>query len=266
MPLAPQIKKDKINTLIIAQSIAQQKNLTRELYSCLPLGINFLALPTAYEIIFQKIPVDFINQEWFLSNLAEGEKKAYDKIKRLLEIFLAITIIALTSPAWLVIAFLIKKEGKGKVFYKQQRAGKEGKLFWLYKFRTMRPDAEKNGPEWAKKNDDRATKIGKILRKIHLDELPQMLNILKGDISLVGPRPERPEFVKKLEREIPHYQLRHIIKPGFTGWAQIKFRYARTAMDSQEKFQYDLYYLKNRSFFMDLGILLKTFQILFRGE
>jgi len=266
LPLAPQIKKDKINTLIIAQSIAQQKNLTRELYSCLPLGINFLALPTAYEIIFQKIPVDFINQEWFLSNLAEGEKKAYDKIKRLLEIFLAITIIALTSPAWLVIAFLIKKEGKGKVFYKQQRAGKEGKLFWLYKFRTMRPDAEKNGPEWAKKNDDRATKIGKILRKIHLDELPQMLNILKGDISLVGPRPERPEFVKKLEREIPHYQLRHIIKPGFTGWAQIKFRYARTAMDSQEKFQYDLYYLKNRSFFMDLGILLKTFQILFRGE
>jgi len=264
--LGQQIKKDKINTLIIAQNISQQKIIIKELYSCLGLKINFLNLATAYETIFNKIPVDFIDQEWFLSNLAEGEKNAYDKIKRLTELILASLIVLISSPAWLVIALLIKKEDKQKIFYKQQRYGKEGKVFWLYKFRTMKLDAEKNGPAWAAKNDNRATKAGRILRKIHLDELPQMLNVLRGDISLIGPRPERPEFVKKLEREIPHYQLRHIIKPGFTGWAQIKFRYARSTMDSQEKFQYDLYYLKNRSFLLDLGILLKTLQILFRGE
>ncbi|MDD5750410.1 MAG: sugar transferase [Candidatus Pacebacteria bacterium] len=264
--LSGQIKKEKINTLIIAQNINQQKTIIRELYNCLHLKINFLNLATAYEILFHKIPVDFIDQEWFLANLAEGEKMAYDKIKRLIDVFSALLIMLITSPIWPVLALLIKREDHGPVFYKQERTGKSGKTFWLYKFRTMKPDAEKSGPAWAKANDSRATKTGKILRKIHIDELPQMINVLSGEIALVGPRPERPEFVQKLERAIPHYQLRHIIKPGFTGWAQIKFRYARTAMDSQEKFQYDLYYLKNRSFLLDLGILLKTFQIIFRGE
>jgi len=264
--LYAQVKKEKINTLIIAQNINQQKTIIKELYNCLALKINFLNLASAYEILFNKIPVDFIDQEWFLSNLAEGEKNAYDKIKRLIDIFFALVIMLVTSPLWPIIALLIKKEDNGSVFYKQQRTGKEGRSFWLYKFRTMQPDAEKHGPEWAKANDERATRAGRILRKIHLDELPQMINVLKGDIALIGPRPERPEFVRKLERAIPHYNLRHIIKPGFTGWAQIKFKYARTAMDSQEKFQYDLYYLKNRSFLLDLGILLKTLQIMFRGE
>lgn len=265
-PLAFQMQKSKINTLVISQNIASQKNLISQLYKCLNLKINFLDLSSAFEIIFQKIPVDFIDQQWFLNNLAEGEKSAYDKIKRMADIFCALLIIVITSPLWAIIALIVKQQDRGKIFYKQKRTGKEGKIFLLYKFRTMKEDAEKRGPEWAQKDDERATKAGKILRKIHLDELPQMINVLRGDISLVGPRPERPEFVRQLERAIPHYQLRHIIKPGFTGWAQIKFRYARTTMDSQEKFQYDLYYLKNRSFLLDLGILLKTFQILFRGE
>jgi len=131
----------------------------------------------------------------------------------------------------------------------------------------MKPGAEdETGPVWAKKEDSRTTKVGKFLRRIHLDELPQMINVLKGEISLVGPRPERPEFVKRLEEEISHYHIRHLIKPGFTGWAQIKFRYGRSVMDSQEKFQYDLYYLKNRNFFLDLGILLKTLQLFFKKE
>ena len=131
----------------------------------------------------------------------------------------------------------------------------------------MNVEAEsKTGPVWAEKEDPRVTKAGKLLRRVHLDELPQMINVLKGDISLVGPRPERPEFVEKLEKEIPHYHVRHLIKPGFTGWAQIKFRYGRSVMDSQEKFQYDLYYLKNRSLILDLGILLKTLQLFLRKE
>jgi len=131
----------------------------------------------------------------------------------------------------------------------------------------MKEGAEKEtGAVWAEKEDPRITKVGKILRRLHLDEIPQMINVLKGDISLVGPRPERPEFVEKLEKEVPHYHIRHLIKPGFTGWAQLKFRYARSIMDSFEKFQYDLYYLKNRSLFLDLRILLKTFQLFFRKE
>jgi lipopolysaccharide/colanic/teichoic acid biosynthesis glycosyltransferase len=124
-------------------------------------------------------------------------------------------------------------------------------------------DAEKHGPEWSKVDDERVTPLGKILRKLHIDELPQMWNILKGDLALVGPRPERPEFVEKLENDIPFYHLRHMIDPGFTGWAQIKFRYARTMVDSREKFEYDLYYIKNRNVIMDIGIFVRTIQIIF---
>ena len=126
--------------------------------------------------------------------------------------------------------------------------------------------AEKDGPVWATQNDVRITRVGRLLRYLHLDELPQMINIIKGDISLTGPRPERPTFVNSLEKQIPHYQLRHLIKPGFTGWAQIRLRYGRTVKDSYEKFQYDLFYIKNRSFFLDLLILLKTFQLFFKRE
>ena len=130
----------------------------------------------------------------------------------------------------------------------------------------MQKEAEKNGPVWAEKKDPRVTRVGKILRKLHLDELPQMINIIKGDISLVGPRPERPIFVKRLEEQIPHYHLRHLIKPGFTGWAQIKFKYGRTVADSYDKFQYDLYYIKNRSLMLDLIILAKTSQLFFKRD
>ena len=127
----------------------------------------------------------------------------------------------------------------------------------------MTRDAEKDGAKWAEKSDSRVTRVGKILRKTHIDEIPQMWNILKGDLALVGPRPERPEFVTMLEKEVPYYFLRHTIKPGFTGWAQVKFRYARTLDDSRTKFEYDLYYMKNRNIFMDLGIIIKTAQIIF---
>ena len=261
-----QVERKKIETLIIARSLDGSSKLTKGLYQCLPLKINFMDLARAYEILLHKIPIDFVSQSWFLENLSEGEKKIYDKLKRVVDIILAALIIAITSPLWLIFALLINSSDKGPVFYKQKRVGKDRKDFWLIKFRSMKVGAEEGKPVWAEKNDPRITKIGRFLRKTHLDELPQLLNVLKGDISLVGPRPERPEFVKKLEKEIPHYHLRHIIRPGFTGWAQIKFRYARSLMDSHEKFQYDLYYIKNRSIFLDLGTLLKTFQLLFKRE
>ena len=262
-----QIRENKIDTIVMAENLELNSSLTKKLYQCLPLKVNLIDLPRAYEMIFEKIPVSSVSQVWLLENIKEKNKDSYEKMKRAIDLVLSSLLLLATLPLWLVIALLIKLEDKGPVFYKQKRVGKNKKEFYLWKFRSMTTEAEKKtGAVWAKEKDPRITKIGGLLRQTHLDELPQMLNIIKGDISLVGPRPERPEFVKKLEKEIPYYHLRHLIKPGFTGWAQIKFRYARSVMDSFEKFQYDLYYLKNRSLFLDTKILLKTFQLFFKRE
>lgn len=264
--LSEQIKKERVNTIVFTDKFESDQKFLTALYDSLLLGINFLDFVTAYQIITEKVPVSTISKIWFLENLKEGEKKIYDKFKRVFDVFLSFLILILTSPLWPFIVLAIKIEDNGPVFYKQERVGKNKKIFKLIKFRSMVPQAEKEGPKWAEIEDQRVTKVGKFLRRFHLDEIPQMINVIKGDISLVGPRPERPEFVEKLEKEIPHYNLRHIIKPGFTGWAQIKFRYARSVMDSLEKFQYDLYYIKNRSLFLDLKILLKTFNLFFKKE
>jgi len=266
-PLLPQLKQKKIEVLIVPPDISFNSKLAHELYNCLKLKVNFLDWVKFYEIFTQKVPIEFLSYGWFLENLKEGEKKIYDKLKRIMDVVLGSVILGLSLPLWIIIALLIKLEDKGEIFYKQKRVGKEGKVFVLLKFRSMKKDAEKEtGPLWAEIEDPRTTKIGRFLRKTHLDELPQMINILKGEISLVGPRPERPEFVRILEKEIPYYNLRHLIKPGFTGWAQIKFRYGRSLTDAKEKLQYDLYYLKHRSFVLDFKILLKTFQLFFKKE
>jgi lipopolysaccharide/colanic/teichoic acid biosynthesis glycosyltransferase len=158
-----------------------------------------------------------------------------------------------------LIALLIKLDSQGPVFHRQERVGQNGKLFTILKFRSMRKDAERDtGPVWAKRQDSRVTRIGKYLRRTRLDELPQLFNVLKGDMGLVGPRPERPQFVTELSSKIPFYHLRHSVKPGVTGWAQINYRYGNTVEDSIEKLQYDLFYIKNLSLALDLLILLNT--------
>jgi exopolysaccharide biosynthesis polyprenyl glycosylphosphotransferase len=262
--LSKKIKEFEIDIIILAKSVAANKKLERVFYDLLPLKINFLDLAKAYEIILRKIPVAFVNQAWFLENLGEGKKEFYDKTKRGFDIIIALLILIITSVLWPFIILAIKLEDRGPIFYKQERVGKDKGVFTLLKFRSMKKDAERYGPVWAEESDSRITKVGKFLRKTHFDELPQMINVLRGELSLVGPRPERPEFVKELEKEIPHYNLRHLIRPGFTGWAQIKFRYARSVVDSFEKLQYDLYYIKNRSLGLDFYILLKTFGLFFR--
>ncbi len=260
-----QIKTKGIETLILADNLEEASQVTDNLYQYLNTKVEFKDLSEAYERITKKIPVSFITKGWFLENLKENKRKLYEKAKRIIDIILAFLILIISFPFWLIIALLIKLEDGGAVFYKQKRVGMHKETFCLLKFRSMKERAEdETGPVWAKEKDKRITKIGRILRRIHLDELPQMINILKGDISLIGPRPERPEFVKKLEKKIPHYHLRHLIKPGFTGWAQINFRYGRSIEDSKEKFKYDLYYIKNRSFFLDLEVFLKTFQLFFK--
>jgi exopolysaccharide biosynthesis polyprenyl glycosylphosphotransferase len=252
--------------IIFTKEMEADPNFLKSIDDFLLKKVILLDLETAYEEILEKIPVTEISKIWFLKKLKEGQKRIYDKVKRIFDLAFSLLILILTFWLWPLIALAIKIEDRGPVFYIQERVGKNKKIFKLIKFRSMTVGAEKNEAKWAEEKDRRVTKIGAFLRRTHLDELPQMINVLKGDISLVGPRPERPEFVKKLEKQIPYYHLRHIIKPGFTGWAQIKFRYARSVMDSFEKFQYDLYYIKNRSIFLDLGILLKTFQLLFKRE
>ncbi len=265
--LSAQIKKHKINVLIVSGNVEKNSTLAEQLYQCLSLKVTFLSLDKAYEKILGKIPIDFVSQAWFLKNLSESEKSTYDKIKRLTDFIIAVALIILTSPFWLIASLAIKLDDKGPIFYKQERVGRNRKNFSIFKFRSMIVGAEKRGAMWAEKKDPRVTAVGKVLKKFHIDEFPQMLNVLKGELSLTGPRPERPEFVKTLEKEIPHYNLRHIVKPGFTGWAQTRFiQYARSIDESHEKFQYDLYYIKNRSFLLDLGILLKTFLLFFKTE
>jgi exopolysaccharide biosynthesis polyprenyl glycosylphosphotransferase len=261
-----ELEKEKIEVLVLAENIFNNQSLINLLYQSLPLRLEIFDLSQFYEFVFEKVPVSAINQIWFLENLKERKKEFYEKTKRIVDFLLAFFLLFFTFPFWPLIILAIKLEDKGRVFYLQERVGKDKKIFKLIKFRSMIEKAEKNGPQWAESEDQRVTKVGRFLRKTHLDEIPQLINILKGDIALVGPRPERPEFVHQLEKEIPHYHLRHIIKPGFTGWAQIKFRYARSVMDSFEKFQYDLFYIKNRSFFLDFRILLKTFQLFFKKE
>lgn len=261
------LKRKNVQVVILSKNILSQKRFSKKLYQCLPLRINVVDFTSFYEKITGKIPLSEIDRIWFLEKrLFWQEKRITQFSKRAFDLGGAFLILGLSLPLWPIIALAIKLEDKGPVFYKQERVGRENKKFWLIKFRSMKQGAEKEKPVWAKEEDPRVTRTGRILRRLHLDELPQMLNVLRGDISLVGPRPERPEFVKKLEKEIPHYHLRHLIKPGFTGWAQIKFRYSRSVMDSHEKFQYDLYYIKNRSLILDIGILLKTFQLFFKRK
>ena len=225
-------------------------------------------LAYAYEDILGRIPIEAIDESWFMHNIRSSNNKKYDLWNRFFGIILSIFILIITSPILLIISILIKFSDGGPIFIRQKRVGKNGKIFKLFKFRSMIAldkdgQAENGKPVWALKEDPRITSIGKIIRKLHLDEIPQMLNIIKGDITFIGPRPERPEFVEKLEKEIPFYFLRHTITSGFTGWAQIKYRYANTVKDSKEKFEYDLYYIKNRNIFIDFGIILRTIQIIF---
>ncbi len=226
-------------------------------------GLQTMTLVQAYEQAYEKIPVNLMDDDMTVSILSKEKNIFYKAAIRILGIAIALLIIIVTLPITIIVAILIKIEDGRKIFYKQARVGKDHESFLIWKFQSMKEGAESNGAVWAEEKDPRVTKLGKIIRKLHIDEIPQMINVIKGDITLVGPRPERPEFVQKLEKEIPYYFLRHSITPGFTGWAQIKYRYARTVDDSQDKFEYDLYYLKNRNLFLDIGIILKTVQIIF---
>jgi len=187
-------------------------------------------------------------------------------MKRLLDIFAASLGILLLLPLGLIVAALIRLDSRGPIFYRQTRVGLHGQPYVMWKFRSMTQDAESEGVRWAALGDPRVTRVGRWLRKWRIDELPQLVNVLKGEMSLVGPRPERPVFVQELRGYIPFYDVRHTVRPGITGWAQIRFGYTASADDTHVKLQYDLYYVKNLSFFLDLRILFETIRVVVAGE
>jgi len=249
----------KINAIVSTIHPRDNAVLSKSLFDCLPFKISFFDIATFYEKITGKIPVTTIEQTWFLENLTESSKRTYEVIKRILDIVFAVILLTCSLIFIPLVALAIKLNDNGPVLFIQKRVGKNGKIFTAIKFRTMRVEAEKNGPQWAAKNDPRVTKLGKFLRKTRIDEIPQLINVLRGEMSLVGPRPERPEFVEELQALIPFYKERLLVKPGLSGWAQVMGpAYGGSKEESLEKLQYDLFYIKNRSFGLDLSILLKT--------
>ncbi|MCD6193986.1 MAG: sugar transferase [Candidatus Aminicenantes bacterium] len=230
-------------------------------------GLKVHSFPNFFESITRKLPINYIEDQWVIYSQGFDNigNRIYRRIKRGSDIGLSLLFLIGSIPLTLIIGLLIKLTSKGPVFYTQERLGQNKNPFRIIKFRTMVIDAEKEKPQWAEENDTRVTKIGKILRKTRLDELPQLVNILKGEMSFIGPRPEREYFIKELEKKIPYFSLRFAVKPGLTGWAQVNYRYGASLEDALEKFSYDLYYIKNMSLFLDLRIILRTIRICLFG-
>ncbi|MEK7659305.1 MAG: sugar transferase [Patescibacteria group bacterium] len=252
------LNDEHINTIILSPEAYRLPNIIDFFYKASKKGIQFVNLATAYERILKKVPLEAISQLWFLEKVSRTEKRFYEFVKRLIDLVLSLIGLAPLIVIFPFVAPAIKITSPGPLFYRQKRTGKGGRIFEVIKFRTMIEGAEKNGAVWATKEDARVTKFGKFLRKTRLDELPQVINILKGEMSIVGPRAERPEFVEKLKKEINFYEERLLIRPGLTGWAQVNYGKDLNHNDTREKLQYDLYYIKNRSFTIDMAVILKT--------
>ena len=239
----------------------------RQLLDCKLHGIKVYDLNTHFEKTLGQIRVDFLNAGWLIfgDGFNQGAWRTF--VKRVFDIFSAILLIVVFAPIMLVTALLIKLESRGALLYTQERVGLNGVDFKVVKFRSMRSDAEEDGkPRWAVANDTRVTRVGQVIRRVRIDELPQLFNVLKGEMSLVGPRPERPFFVDQLTQDIPFYAVRHSVKPGVTGWAQVRYHYGSTVEDSLEKLQYDLYYVKNHTLFLDLVVLMETVGVVLTGK
>ncbi len=231
-------------------------------------GIPVYRLPDAYETFWYKLPSSLLEDKWLAFsegfNLIPGDFSM--KLKRVVDIILILFLLVLVAPLLLLVALLIRLDSPGPVFYSQLRSGFYGKPFRVYKFRSMYQDAEKRGAQWASQRDPRITRVGYWLRLLRIDELPQIWNVLRGEMSLIGPRPERPEFDVKLKEAIPYYEVRYLVKPGITGWAQVMYPYGASIEDAYEKLSYDLYYIKNYSLWLDLAIAFKTVRVVLLGK
>jgi sugar transferase (PEP-CTERM system associated) len=251
-----------VKKIVVAMNDKRGKLPLQELLRCKMLGLTILEGESFYEKMTGKILAENINPSWFIYGEGFRKSRVIRFAKRTGDLVLATLGLGLSLPLTLIIPVAIKLDSKGPVIYKQRRTGENGRIFKLCKFRSMIDKAEsESGPIWAEDDDSRVTRVGRFLRKFRLDEIPQMWNVLKGEMSFIGPRPERPEFVDELEKIVPYYSERHTVKPGISGWAQVSYGYGASVQDALEKLKYDLFYIKNMSILMDLMIILKTVKI-----
>ena len=260
------VARHDIDRIIVGLSDRRGKLPLEALLHAKMAGIRVEDATTTYERVTGKILIDDLKPSWLIFSDGFRVSRATRWVKRGIDLTLSVALAVLTFPLMLLTALAIRLDSRGPILYRQERVGENGRPFTLYKFRSMRDDAEREGrPVWAKDGDDRITRVGRVIRKTRLDELPQLWNVVKGDMSFVGPRPERPYFVAELAKEIPFYLQRHAVKPGITGWAQVKYRYGSSLEDAMEKLRYDLYYIKHLSVFFDLTIVFDTVKVvLFR--
>lgn len=265
--LCKRAKELKIDKVIVAIEERRKGFPTRQLLDCRVEGIDVIEGTSFYEMLTGKFIVEQINPSWLI--FSGGFRKSCLKrvVKRTSDLVLSLIMLLLLGPVLMLVAILIKLDSKGPVFFSQERVGENRRPYMVHKFRSMVQDAEKEcGPVWAQADDSRITRVGYFIRKWRIDEFPQLFNVIKGEMSFVGPRPEREFFVKELEAAIPYYGERFSVKPGVTGWAQVSYSYGASVEDAKEKLNYDLFYIKNMSFLMDLMVIMKTVKTVFFGE
>jgi exopolysaccharide biosynthesis polyprenyl glycosylphosphotransferase len=264
----PRFSQEPWSAVIVATDIKFSDRELEQLMQLRLRGIPIYRLPDFYETLWYKLPSFLLQDKWLAFSagfqLMPGRFKM--RMKRLADLIIAGSLIIIMSPLMLLTAIAVKLDSRGPVFYSQIRTGLHGKAFRVYKFRSMYQNAEAQGAKWADKRDSRITRVGRWLRLTRIDELPQVWNVLRGDMSLIGPRPERPEFDIQLKQEIPYYELRYLVKPGITGWAQVLYPYGASVEDAYEKLAYDLYYIKNYSIWLDLAIVFKTIRVVLLGK
>jgi len=268
IPLIEVVKRLDIKEVIVA--VREQRGGVlplRELLECRVRGILVTDLSGFYERVRGEVPIDSLKASWLIYANGFEQGSLRTLIKRAFDLLAAFVLFVVTLPLMLLTALAIKLESPGPVIYRQERVGRAGSPFTVLKFRSMRNDAEKDGiARWASVGDPRVTRVGRLIRKTRIDELPQLLNVLRGEMSFVGPRPERPNFVAQLKEQIPFYDLRHSVKPGLTGWAQVRYSYGASVEDARTKLQFDLYYVKNHSLFLDVLILFETVRVIMFRE
>jgi sugar transferase (PEP-CTERM system associated) len=266
--LASVVQKLAIDKIVVAVRDRRGGGLpVQQLLDCRARGVKVMEIASFFEREYRQVLLESLNMSWMV--LGDGFRKdaVTNFVKRSCDLTASLMLLFLTWPVMLITAVCIYLENGAPILFRQERVGKDGRIFNLFKFRSMRNDAESDGkPQWARKDDDRVTKIGRFIRKVRIDELPQIFNVIRGEMSFVGPRPERPFFVDQLSKQIPYYGLRHSAKPGITGWAQVRYPYGATVDDAVEKLQYDLYYLKNHSLFLDLMVLIATVEVVLWGK
>lgn len=262
------VRRHRVSEIIVAVKERRGGVLPlRELLDCKLAGIRILDLSSFFERVQGQVRIDSLRASWLIYGDGFRQGLARTVVKRFFDVVVAVLLLVLALPLMLGTALLILLEDGAPIFYRQDRVGLGGRVFKVIKFRSMRKDAEKDGkPRWATSNDDRVTRIGRVIRKLRIDELPQLFNVLVGDMSLVGPRPERPYFVDQLAAEIPFYGVRHCVKPGVTGWAQVRYQYGASIDDAIQKLQYDLYYVKNHTLVLDTLVLFETVRVVLTGE